>query len=62
MTAFLATLQQAAVWVHAQVAALWNILSAIGANRPEPARNVVVYTLASAVILAVAPTIIKKLR
>lgn len=52
-------LQQALAWLGSQARALWNVASAIIANRPEPARNVVAYTLALAVLLAFAPKIIK---
>ena len=60
MNGILAFLQQAVDFLHVQAAALWNVASAIAANRPAPARTVVVYTLALAVLLAFAPKIIKK--
>ena len=60
MNGFLALMQQFAPWTGTQAAALWNVASAIAANRPAPARTVVVYTLALAVLLAFAPKIIKK--
>ena len=62
MNGFLATVQQAADVLHAQAVALWGMIAAIAANRPEPARNVIVYTLVLIALLAVTPRIIKKLR
>jgi len=56
----LAFAQQAFTWLATQATALWNVVSAIAANKPAPARQVVVYTLALAVLLAFAPKIIKK--
>ena len=60
MNGFLAMLQQVYDVVRTQAAAAWNVLSAIAANKPEPARNVIVYTVVL-VLLAVfvAPRIIK---
>ena len=60
MNGVLAFAQQALAWLGTQVSALWNVLSAIAVNRPEPARTVVVYTVALAVLLAFAPKIIRK--
>ena len=62
MNSFLALLQQAFDVMRAQASALWNVLSAIAANKPEPARNVLVYTAAFVVLLVFAPKIIKKPR
>ncbi len=60
MTGFLAFLQQAGNVVGTQAAALWNVLSAIAANKPEPARNVIVYTAALVVLaVLVVPRIVK---
>ena len=60
MNGFLALMQQFAQWTGTQATALWNVVSAVAANRPAPARQVVIYTLALAVLLAFAPKIIKK--
>ena len=49
-------------WLHAQASALFATFGNVAANRPEPARQVVVYTLVFAALLAVAPRILKKLR
>jgi hypothetical protein len=55
-----AFLQQAFDILRTQAAALWNVVSAIIANKPEPARNVVVYTAALVVLAVFAlPRIIK---
>ena len=60
MNGALAFAQQALAWLGTQATALWNVAAAIAANKPAPARTVVVYTLALAVLLAFAPRIIKK--
>jgi hypothetical protein len=60
MNGILAWLQQAVSILHAKGAGMWQVLSAIAANRPEPARTVIIYTLALAVLLAFAPKIIRK--
>ena len=62
MNEALAMLQQAFDILRAQATALWNVLSAVAANKPEPARNVLVYTAAFVVLLVFTPKIIKKLR
>ncbi len=59
MNGFLAFVQQALDIVRTQAAALWNVLSAIAANKPAPARTVVVYTLVLAGLLFLVPKIIK---
>lgn len=59
MNGFLAAMQQALDFAGAQVTAMWNIGLAVAVNKPEPARNVIVYTLVLAALLAVAPKIIK---
>jgi hypothetical protein len=56
---FLALLQQVFDVARTQAAALWNVLSAIAANKPEPARNVVVYTVVLVVLAIAVPKIIK---
>jgi hypothetical protein len=55
----LAFAQQALAWLGTQAAALWNVLSAIAANKPEPARNVIVYTVALVVLVIAIPKIVK---
>lgn len=60
MNGFLALLQQVFDVARTQAAALWNIMSAIVANKPEPARNVIVYTVVLVVLAVFAlPRIIK---
>jgi hypothetical protein len=59
MTGFLALLQQVFDVARTQGAALWNVLSAIASNKPEPARNVIVYTLALVALLFLVPKIVK---
>ena len=49
-------------WLHAQASALFATFGNVAANRPEPARQVVVYTLVFAAILAVTPRVLKKLK
>ena len=45
--------------LRVQAAALWDTLSAIVANKPAPARQVVIYTLALIALAFVVPKIIK---
>ena len=52
----------ALAWLHVKASALWNVLSAIASNRPLPARDVIVYTLVFAALLAVTPRVLKKLK
>jgi hypothetical protein len=55
-----AFLQQAFDILRTQAAALWNVVSAIIANKPEPARNVIVYTVALVVLAVLGiPRLIK---
>jgi hypothetical protein len=46
-------------WLHTQAAAMVNILSAVAANRPEPARNVIIYMLALLAIGFIVPKIVQ---
>jgi len=57
-----AFLQQAVSVAGTQAAALWNTGAAIIANRPEPARTVVIYTLVLAVLAFIVPKIVSKLK
>ncbi len=60
MNGLSAFLQQAVNVTATQAAALWNVASAIAANKPEPARNVIVYTVALVVLAVFAlPRIVK---
>ena len=56
------TVTAALAWLHVKASALWNVLSAIASNRPLPARDVIVYTLVFAALLAVTPRVLKKLK
>jgi 6-phosphogluconate dehydrogenase len=58
---FLAVAQQILATLHAKGLGMWQVLSAIAANRPLPARDVIIYTAVFAVLLTViAPKILKK--
>ena len=59
MNGILDQLQQVFDLVRTQAAALWNTGSAIIANRPEPARTVVIYTLVLIALAFVVPKIVK---
>ena len=61
MNGFLVAAQQALAVVHAKAAALWTVLSAIAANKPLPARDVIVYTAVFAVLLTVVVPRLPKL-
>ena len=57
MNGALAMLQQVIGWTGAQATALWNVLAAVTANRPAPARSVAEYLLVFAVLIVLAPRI-----
>jgi hypothetical protein len=46
-------------WLHAQANALFATISDVASNRPEPARQVVIYTVVLAALLYAIPKIIK---
>ena len=49
-------------WLHAQAAVLFATLGNVAANRPEPARQVVVYVLALIVLAVGIPKLVKILK
>ena len=55
-------LQTALAWLHAQAATMFATLGAIAANRPEPARQVVIYVLALVVLVVGIPKLVKILK
>lgn len=59
----MSTVQNALIWLHAHVSALFAIIGDVSANRPAPAGQVVVYTLVAAVLLvAVLKAAAKKVK
>ena len=50
----------ALTWLHAQASALFSNIGAVVANRPEPARQVVISTLVTIFVIVAAIKIIKK--
>ena len=55
-------LQTALAWLHAQAATMIATLGNVAANRPEPARQVIVYVLALVVLTVGIPRLIKILK
>ena len=49
-------------WLHAQASALFATFGNVAANRPEPARQVVVYVLALIVLAVGIPKLVKILK
>ena len=48
-----------AVWLHTQMTVMGGTLAAIASNRPEPARQVIVYVLALIVLVVGIPKLVK---
>ena len=55
-------LQTALAWLHVQAATMIATLGNIAGNRPEPARQVIVYVLALVVLTVGIPKLVKVLR
>ena len=51
--------QTALAWLHAQAATMFATLSAVASNRPEPARQVIVYVLVLVVLAVGIPKLVK---
>ena len=54
--------QGALAWLHAQMTVMVSTLAAIASNRPEPARQVVIYVLALVVLALGIPKLVKILK
>ena len=48
------TVQNALVWLHVHVSALFAIIGDVSANRPAPAGQVVIYTLTAVTLTVLA--------
>jgi hypothetical protein len=46
-------------WLHAQANVLGSVLSAVAADKPEPARQVLIYTVALVLIIWAAVKLAK---
>jgi hypothetical protein len=53
-------LQQVGAWLAGHARQEFDVLSAIAVNRPEPARNVIVYALVLLALVSLAPRALKK--
>jgi hypothetical protein len=58
---FLAFLQQVGAWLAGQLGQAFGVLPAVLANKPEPARNVLVSLAVLAALAWIVPKIVKKL-
>ena len=56
------TVDNALVWLHVHATALFAYIAGVIANRPEPAGQVVIRTLATVVVIWVAIKIVKKVK